>query len=245
MFKTINQTPMIRLLIPYSTGILIKSFCYLTQTISWYLFVITVSIAIGLNMIHQRSSNYKYRWLSGFWIQIAFLSAGIYATEPTIYKTLLPLGLSNFSAERNGMIRFGDASGLLHLFGSTGLSVGFIVICLVLLFPWINRKPFRKNWMLFFMLLVIWTSTFLFGFSYSLVRASIVFSFIIIGQLPQRPSHIRNPLAGSALIILLINPENLFDTGFQVFYASIIGGVFLSRIIYKIITVKGSVPENG
>jgi competence protein ComEC len=70
------------------------------------------------------------------------------------------------------------------------------------------------------------------------MRASAMFSIFVIGENIQRKPNIYNSLAASAFFLLLINPNNLFDIGFQLSYAAVFGIVFLQPKLEKLILVK-------
>ena len=65
-----------------------------------------------------------------------------------------------------------------------------------------------------------------------------MFSIFVIGENINRKSNIYNSLSASAFLILLFNPNNLFDIGFQLSYAAVFGIVYLQPKIEKTIEVK-------
>ncbi len=62
---------------------------------------------------------------------------------------------------------------------------------------------------------VIWFYTALTGWPASAVRATVMLSIIILGWVWQRPSELLNSLFAAALIILMWEPQQLFQAGFQ------------------------------
>jgi len=61
-----------------------------------------------------------------------------------------------------------------------------------------------------------------------------MFSLVIIATNINRRANIYNSLAASAMILLLINPNNLFEVGFQLSYAAVFGIVFLQPRFEKL-----------
>ena len=95
------------------------------------------------------------------------------------------------------------------------------------------------------LLLILWFYALLSGLSPSISRAALMFSFIIIGQLLGRYTNIYNTLAASAFILLLINPFNVTNVGFQFSYLAVIGIVFLYPKIYNLAYVKNKLLDKA
>lgn len=68
-----------------------------------------------------------------------------------------------------------------------------------------------------------------------------MFSVYIVGDNMNRRSNIYNSLALTAFFLLLINPGNLFDIGFQLSYAALFGIVFLQSKFEKVIVIRNKV----
>lgn len=68
-----------------------------------------------------------------------------------------------------------------------------------------------------------------------------MFSVYIIGTNMNKRSNIYNSLALTAFFLLLINPGNLFDIGFQLSYAALFGIVFLQSKFEKVIVIRNKV----
>ena len=71
------------------------------------------------------------------------------------------------------------------------------------------------------------------GLSPSVLRAATMFSFVIMGTVLNRNSSIYNTLAASAFFLLIVNPNLLFEVGFQLSYIAVLGIVYLQPLIYK------------
>jgi competence protein ComEC len=120
-------------------------------------------------------------------------------------------------------------TGVVHIIAISGMHLGMIYgLLLFILNP--LSKTSAGNWLkLAIMLLVIWTFTLLTGAAASILRSAIMFSFIIIGQPYQKKAPIYNSIAASAFCILLYNPLQLWDIGFQLSYAAVIAIVAFSK----------------
>jgi competence protein ComEC len=131
-----------------------------------------------------------------------------------------------------------SASGASHVLAVSGLHVGIVFYLVSLVFGFLRYK---KNGRLLFMvisILILWSFAFLTGLSPSVMRAAAMFSIFTIGENLARRSNIYNSMAASAFILLLINPNNLYDIGFQLSYAAVFGIVFLQPKLEKLIFVR-------
>jgi competence protein ComEC len=131
-----------------------------------------------------------------------------------------------------------SASGASHVLAVSGLHVGIVFWVIALVFGFLQKQ---KTGRIFFMILsvsILWFYAFITGLSPSVMRASAMFSIVVIGENINRKSNIYNSLAASAFILLLINPNNLYDIGFQLSYSAVFGIVFLQPKLEKLIFVK-------
>lgn len=134
--------------------------------------------------------------------------------------------------------RIFSASGASHVLAVSGLHVGIVFWVIALVFGFLQK---RKSGRIVFMILsisILWFYAFITGLSPSVMRASAMFSIVVIGENLHRKSNIYNSLAASAFILLLINPNNLYDIGFQLSYSAVFGIVFLQPKLEKLIFVK-------
>ncbi|MBL4574631.1 MAG: ComEC/Rec2 family competence protein, partial [Opitutaceae bacterium] len=121
-------------------------------------------------------------------------------------------------------------SGTLHLFAVSGLHIGVIALCLYSLLSFL-RLPSKIRAIIGLSLLYLFVS--IIGSPPSAQRAFLMIAFFWVGFQLRRPT---NPLASfsaSALIVLLVNPWQLFDVSFQLSYT-----VVFSIILYGIPLAK-------
>ncbi len=102
---------------------------------------------------------------------------------------------------------------------------------------WISEKiPLLKKsklMRLFSILFCLWFFSFLTGAPASVLRASVMFSFIAIGDSFDKRNSIYNSLAISAFVLLCYDPFMLWDVGFQLSYLAVLGIVVTQKYIYK------------
>ncbi len=122
-------------------------------------------------------------------------------------------------------------TGAMHVLAVSGLHVGIIYLVLNYLLSIFFKK--KRRWIkTILILIVLWAYALITGFSPSVLRATVMFSFIVIGQNLNRPKNIYNTIAASAFLLLLFNPYNLIEIGFWLSYLAVLGIIFLYPKIY-------------
>ncbi len=133
--------------------------------------------------------------------------------------------------------------GVMHVLAVSGLHVGIIYA----IFLFISRRFMIKGKpkLVFFSLviLLLWLYACLTGLSPSVVRACTMFSLLILGQLKDRDSGIFNILAFSAILMIAVNPNVIYEVGFQLSYLAVAGIVLLQPLILRLWMPKYRVLE--
>ena len=137
------------------------------------------------------------------------------------------------------------AAGSMHILCVSGMHVGIIYLLTSFLLGFLNRKKWQKILKQVLLLSLVWFYALIAGLSPSILRASLMISFVIIGEMIHRKGFIINSIAASAFILLCINPNNLFEIGFQLSYAAVIGIVVLHRPIYSCFVVKNKLLDKA
>ncbi len=127
-----------------------------------------------------------------------------------------------------------SASGAMHILCVSGLHVGIIYLVLNWLLSFLKRNKFSRLLKALLLLSGIWGYALLTGLSPSVLRASAMFSFVIVGSLLNRSGQIYNSLSASAFLLLLINPFLLHDVGFQLSYAAVLAIVSIQPLLYNL-----------
>ena len=127
------------------------------------------------------------------------------------------------------------AAGSMHILCVSGLHVGIIYLLAGFLLGFLNRKQWQKTLKNILLLALIWFYALIAGLSPSILRASMMISFVVFGEIIQRKGFTVNSIAASAFILLCVNPYNLFEIGFQLSYAAVISIVVLQKPIYNLL----------
>lgn len=120
-----------------------------------------------------------------------------------------------------------SSAGAMHVLAVSGLHVGIIYMVFAFLFGFLRKRKTGRYIFIISSILLLWSYACITGLSPSVLRASTMFTIVIIGTNINRRANIYNSLAASAMFLLLINPNNLFEVGFQLSYAAVFGIVFL------------------
>ena len=129
-------------------------------------------------------------------------------------------------------------TGVIHIIAISGLHLGMIYSLLLLLFKPIMRFK-ELRWIRTGSILVfLWGFSLLTGAGASVLRAAVMFSFLLLGEQQNRPHHQMNSLAGSAFCLLIFRPAFLWDIGFQLSYAAVLGILFFAKPIEKSFYLK-------
>jgi len=112
-------------------------------------------------------------------------------------------------------------SGLSHIMAVSGLHVGFIVAPFWIVIPFFWRFKWGKITGLTMLVLILYGYAGITGFSASVVRASLMAVLLAYAKLWHRASESLNLMGVAALILLLFDPLQLYEVGFQLSFAAV------------------------
>ena len=116
-------------------------------------------------------------------------------------------------------------SGSIHILAVSGLHVGLIATVCFFGFS-LLRLPRKATDLLTIAAVVLYAC--LVGFRPSVFRASLMAVIYLISRIIERDRDLFNLLAFAALVLLLINPAQLWDIGFQLSFAAVAAIVYLA-----------------
>lgn len=122
-------------------------------------------------------------------------------------------------------------TGTIHILAISGLHVGIVAFILELFLKVLRLKRHLRYLAIIFLLILYCLLT---GGRPSVVRATIMTIILLIGFLLRRQTKITHSLGLAALIILIVNPQQMFNIGFQLSFVSVISIVYLSPVIRKL-----------
>jgi len=128
-----------------------------------------------------------------------------------------------------------SASGAMHILAVSGLHVGIIYAVLVFVFGFLGKTQRQRNLRTILILFFLWSYAFITGLPPSVFRATLMFSFVILGGVFERKSLTYNTIFMSAFLMLLINPNLLFNVGFQLSYSAVLSIIYFQPKISKLL----------
>ena len=121
------------------------------------------------------------------------------------------------------------AIGLIHIIAISGLH---LVILMSLLLVLVKHLSLPRLWGLGLTLIFLWLFVFLVGGRPSILRAAIMASLLLGGELVHRSAFSFRSLILAADILLFINPFSLrMDIGFQLSFLAVLGIIWLKPLI--------------
>jgi competence protein ComEC len=129
-------------------------------------------------------------------------------------------------------------TGVVHIIAISGLHIGVIYSTLILLFSLFKSSEFKRWIEPVVILSVIWLFTSIAGAAPSVLRAAVMFTFILFGKFLNKNGNIYNTLAASAFVLLISNPFYLWDVGFQLSYAAVLSILIFFKSISGLLYFK-------
>ena len=123
-----------------------------------------------------------------------------------------------------------SASGIGHILAVSGLHVGFIVTVLSLILSLFRAG---NKFKFYFITIVLFLYTMMCGFTVSVTRAFIMTAVMLFCKMKYKEYDSLNALACAAIIILLINPLQLYDVGFRLSFCAVLGILLISPVLKR------------
>jgi competence protein ComEC len=137
-------------------------------------------------------------------------------------------------------------TGTTHIMAVSGLQVGLLFAALrwLLARVQLGGSTLRRRLLTAGLGLgLIWSYALLTGLSASVLRATVMFTLVILGQAWERQSSLFNTLSAAAFCLLLYNPYLLCDVGFQLSFLAVLSIVYLQPRIVRWLHVRNAVLD--
>lgn len=127
--------------------------------------------------------------------------------------------------------------GAIHILSVSGMHLAILFAVIHFVLKKIQGLlPGLKTFSFVLLLLVIWLYAGITGFSAPVLRATWVFSFILIARHFHFQLHSINLLASSCFYLLLVHPFDLYNPGFQLSYLAVVGLLIFHKPLLGLFT---------
>lgn len=132
------------------------------------------------------------------------------------------------------LVRSLQDAGLFHLFAISGAHIAIISFLIYSVL-----KAFRFSSRISSVLLILFLIFFVFFVEgrASIIRATLMTLFFLLGRMMFKDVHLLNTLGASAFFLLLLNPSDLFHIGFQMTFGATLSIILLFPRIIKFLPV--------
>ncbi len=130
------------------------------------------------------------------------------------------------------------AAGAVHILAVSGLHVGILMLLLRVLFKPLERLQRGNTIKIVAIVLCLWAFACITGLSPSVLRAVTMFSFLAYALESNRETSTVNTLLASAFLLLLLEPNLIFQVGFQMSYLAVFAIVWIQPKLAKLYSPK-------
>ena len=134
-------------------------------------------------------------------------------------------------------------TGVVHVIAISGLHLGILYIIGKGLLSFLPAFRYRKMVISILIIVFLWIFSLLTGGSPSVLRSAVMFTAILAGESFERKISIYNCLAASAFILLSYRPYWIFDIGFQLSYAAVLGILVFHKPVYQLLFVNNKLLD--
>lgn len=144
------------------------------------------------------------------------------------YAVLAAMTLGDKSCLTKSLRKVYSQTGTSHVLALSGLHLSIVFSILLLTFGLFRVNRWVSYWLT---LLVLWCFVVLVGMPVSVVRAAIMLSVGSIALLLHRRSASLSALSLAAVVVLVMNPESLWDVSFQLSFMAVLSLVVMEPMV--------------
>ena len=198
--------------------------CYVAPC-DWHIANVSLHRLSGLQRLSIRLSAFRERLLTK--IRATGMSADVYS----IVSAMAFGDKRSLSSQQRESYSVAGASHVLALSGMH-LSVVYMLLLMLL------SRGKRHTYMQTAVLLAVWAYVLMVGMPLSVVRSALMCTVFSITFMFSRLSQPLNTLGLSAVLILMLSPQSLWDVGFQLSFTAVLGILLFSGRISGIISAE-------
>ncbi len=203
---------------------------------------IEYSVSVGegswLKVGSQPKTIFKMAYAIRNWVIGTFKKNGIRNDELAVVSALL-IGYKSLLDDELRQVY--SSVGAMHILAVSGLHVGLIFGLIAVL---LSALPKSRGWRILRVLLalfLLWCYAVITGLSPSVIRATFMFSLFIVGQMAGLRTNTFNTLGAAAFLLLVVNPNNLFNLGFQLSFAAVLSILLFYHPIFSLLVIRNKI----
>ena len=127
-------------------------------------------------------------------------------------------------------------AGVMHIMAVSGLHA--IILSLFVFNILFFMKGRYNIFRVAITVLILWSFAFVTGLTPSVLRATLMFTFLQSGKLLKRPANNINSVLASAFFLIIIKPSVIFDAGFLLSYSAVLYIICFYNSLYMLIAFK-------
>ncbi|MCE5346108.1 MAG: ComEC family competence protein [Bacteroidales bacterium] len=132
-------------------------------------------------------------------------------------------------------------AGVMHIMAVSGLHAVILSLFVFNLLFFLKRR--FNTLRILITILILWSFAFVTGLTPSVLRATLMFSFLQAGNLMKREVNGINSVLASAFVLILIRPSVIFDAGFLLSYSAVIYIISFYKDLYHLILFKNRLKD--
>ncbi len=132
-------------------------------------------------------------------------------------------------------------AGVMHVMAVSGLHAVILSLFVFNLLFFLKRRFNILRIVL--TIIILWAFAFVTGLTPSVLRATLMFTFLQAGNLMKRKVNGINSVLASAFVLAVIKPSVIFDAGFQLSYAAVIFIISFYTDLYNNLYFKRWLPD--
>ena len=125
-------------------------------------------------------------------------------------------------------------TGAVHILSVSGLHVGIVYGAIMFLLKFLGRTRRQIILKTIISILFIWAYAIITGLSPAVMRAAMMMSVVAFGTCLQRRPQLYNTVLASAFILLVFNPNLLYNIGFQLSYSAVLSIAAFQKTINRL-----------
>jgi len=134
-------------------------------------------------------------------------------------------------------------AGVIHVMALSGFNVGIIFLMVNFCMGFLRKRGIQGFVRLVLSLAAVWAFAIVTGLSSSVTRAGIMISLFLVGKTISRDASPMNIVSASAFLMLVVSPFTMFDVGFQLSFAAVLGIIYVQPFLYRLIMLKNRLAD--